>query len=140
MAVGWEEEQHQNDLAQIRVGNEHGTRDTRLTLIYSLQHRADTQHGGHYDSWRSTALAPQTLTPIQTGYYSGGPGYGYGTDPNGYAADRRHYHRGEAVASATNPRSHHHYQGSHHNPNSTSYTTSPRKPPQQYHPDYDTDF
>lgn len=93
------------------------------------------QHGGHYDSWRSTAMAPQTLTPVQTGYYTGGGGYGYGADPNVYGGDRRHYHR----ESATNPRAHHHYPSSHHNPNS-SYTTSPRKPPQQYHPDYDTDF
>lgn len=102
-------------------------------LINQLQHR-DT----HYDSWRSTALSPQALTPVQTGYYPSGGGYGYGTDPNGYGGERRHYHR-EGL-SATNPRSsHHHYSSSHHNPN-MSYTTSPRKPPQQYHPDYDTDF
>lgn len=99
-----------------------------------IQHR-DPQHGGHYDSWRSTALAPQPLIPVQNGYYSGGGGYGYGTDPNGYGGERRHYHR--EPSSATNPRPHHHYPSSHHNP---GYTTSPRKPPQQYHPDYDTDF
>ncbi|XP_001952621.2 flocculation protein FLO11 [Acyrthosiphon pisum] len=104
--------------------------------IAGKKHR-DTQHGGHYDSWRSTALAPQTLTPVQTGYYTGGSGYGYGTDPSGYGAERRHYHR--EATSTSNPRSHHHYPSSHHNPN-TSYTTGPRKPPQQYHPDYDTDF
>lgn len=104
--------------------------------IPGKKHR-DTQHGGHYDSWRSTALAPQTLTPVQTGYYTGGSGYGYGTDPSGYGAERRHYHR--EATSASNPRSHHHYPSSHHNANA-SYTTGPRKPPQQYHPDYDTDF
>ncbi|VVC28857.1 Hypothetical protein CINCED_3A006950 [Cinara cedri] len=105
----------------------------------SKKHR-DSQHGGHYDSWRSTALAPQTLSPVQPGYYSGGGAYGYGTDPNIYGGgERRHYHR--EGTSATNPRSHHHYHpgGSHHNPN-LAYTTTPRKPPQQYHPDYDTDF
>ncbi|KAL5238432.1 hypothetical protein ACI65C_005842 [Semiaphis heraclei] len=104
--------------------------------IAGKKHR-DTQHNGHYDSWRSTALSPQTLTPVQTGYYTGGSGYGYGTDPSGYGAERRHYHR--EATSASNPRSHHHYASSHHNPNA-SYTTGPRKPPQQYHPDYDTDF
>ncbi|XP_060843624.1 mucin-5AC-like [Rhopalosiphum padi] len=104
--------------------------------IAGKKHR-DTQHGGHYDSWRSTALSPQTLTPVQTGYYTGGSGYGYGTDPSGYGAERRHYHR--EATSVASPRSHHHYPSSHHNPNA-SYTTGPRKPPQQYHPDYDTDF
>ncbi|XP_025196631.1 mucin-2-like [Melanaphis sacchari] len=98
--------------------------------IVGKKHR-DTQHGGHYDSWRSTALSPQALTPVQTGYYTSGGGYGYGTDPSGYGAERRHYHR--EATSVANPRSHHHY------PNA-SYTTGPRKPPQQYHPDYDTDF
>lgn len=83
-------------------------------------------------------MAPQTLTPVQTGYYSGGgANYGYGTDSNVYGGDRRHYHRESGLA--TNPRAYHHYPSSHHNTN-TSYTTSPRKPPQQYHPDYDTDF
>lgn len=101
-------------------------------MIKQLQHR-DT----HYDSWRSTTLSPQALTPVQTGYYAGGGGYNYGTDPNGYAAERRQYQR--EASSNTNPRSHYHYPNSHHNPN-ISYTTSPRKPPQQYHPDYDTDF
>jgi len=77
-------------------------------------------------------LAPQTLTPVQTGYYSGGGVGGYGADPNGFGGgERRHYHRD----TVPNPRPHHHYP--HHNP---SYTTSPRKPPQHYHPDYDTDF
>lgn len=104
--------------------------------IAGKKHR-DTQHGGHYDSWRSTALSPKALTPVQTGYYTSGGGYGYGTDPSGYGAERRHYHR--EAASVGNARSHHHYPSSHHNPNA-SYTTGPRKPPQQYHPDYDTDF
>lgn len=106
-----------------------------LFFFAELQLR-DAQHGGHYDSWRSTALAPQTLSPVQTGYYSGGGLGGYGiAEPGGYerTTDRRHYHRDAAM----NPRAHHHYSSSHHSP---SYTTGPRKPPQQYHPDYDTDF
>lgn len=79
------------------------------------------------------------MTPVQTGYYSGGGGYGYGTDPSGYGSERRHFHR--EPTSATNQRSHHpHYPSTHYNPNMTSYSTSPRKPPKQYHPDYDTDF